>query len=78
MIRLVRNGHIAEMPLKVIENEPAQNIAMQPGDRVQVIYHPRTFSVFGASGKITQTRFSMPTLTMAEAVARVGACGITG
>ncbi|EGG77816.1 Capsule polysaccharide export protein BexD [Gluconacetobacter sp. SXCC-1] len=72
MIRLVRNGHIAEMPLKVIENEPAQNIAMQPGDRVQVIYHPRTFSVFGASGKITQTRFSMPTLTMAEAVARVG------
>ncbi|BAK84252.1 capsule polysaccharide export protein [Komagataeibacter medellinensis NBRC 3288] len=71
-IRLIRNGRIAELPLKMIENDPAQNILMQPGDRVQVIFQPRTFSVFGATGHITQTRFTLPTLSMAEAMARLG------
>ncbi|MBE7730081.1 polysaccharide export protein [Komagataeibacter sp. FXV3] len=72
MVRLTRNDRIAEMPLKVIENNPEQNILIQPEDRVQVTFQPRTFTVLGASGHVTQTQFTTPTLTMAEAVARVG------
>ncbi|KON64239.1 polysaccharide biosynthesis/export protein [Komagataeibacter europaeus] len=72
LVRLTRNGRIAEMPLKTIENNPEQNIAMQPGDRVQLTYQPRNFSVLGASGRVTQTQFTTPTLTMAEAISRVG------
>ncbi|MFW6683436.1 hypothetical protein [Komagataeibacter intermedius] len=45
---------------------------MQPGDRVQVVYEPRTFSVFGATERVTQTQFTTPTLTLAEAISRSG------
>ncbi len=72
IVRLTRNDRIAEMPLKVIENEPAQNIVMQPGDRVQLTFLPRNFSVLGASGQVTETQFTTPTLTLAEAISRVG------
>lgn len=72
MVRLIRNDRIAEMPLKAIENDPQQNIVIHPGDRVQVIYQPRNFSVLGASGHVTETQFTTPTLTMAEAISRVG------
>lgn len=72
LVRLTRNGKIAELPLKTIENTPAQNILMQPGDRVQLTFKPRSYTVFGASGHVSQTQFTMPTLTMAEAIARNG------
>ncbi|WP_227001015.1 polysaccharide biosynthesis/export family protein [Komagataeibacter diospyri] len=72
VVRLTRNGKIAELPLKTIENTPAQNILMQPGDRVQLTFKPRSYSVFGASGRVTQTQFTTPTLTMAEAISRNG------
>ena len=71
-VRLTRNGRIAELPLQTIENDPQQNIVMQPGDRVQLIFQPRSFTVFGASGQVTQTQFNTPTLTMAEAISRSG------
>ncbi|MCJ8355722.1 polysaccharide biosynthesis/export family protein, partial [Novacetimonas hansenii] len=54
-VRLTRNGRIAEMPLKTIEIDPQQNIVVQPGDRVQLTFQPRSFTVFGASGRVTQT-----------------------
>ncbi|ARW17171.1 polysaccharide biosynthesis/export family protein [Komagataeibacter europaeus] len=72
IVRLTRQDKIAELPLKTIENDPAQNIVMQPGDRVQVVYEPRTFSVFGATERVTQTQFTTPTLSLAEAVSRNG------
>ncbi|MBE7730097.1 polysaccharide biosynthesis/export family protein [Komagataeibacter sp. FXV3] len=72
VVRLTRNNRIAEMPLKAIENDPSQNILMQPGDRVQLTFTPRSFTVFGASGQVTQTQFTLPTLTMAQAISRVG------
>ncbi|KAB8123962.1 polysaccharide export protein [Komagataeibacter medellinensis] len=72
VVRLTRNAHIAEMPLQVIENDPVQNIVMQPGDRIQVTLQPRSYTVFGASGQVTQTQFHTPVLTMAQAISRAG------
>ncbi|PAK78893.1 sugar transporter [Acetobacter fabarum] len=72
IVRLTRDEKVAELPLKTIENDPAQNIVMQPGDRVQLIYQPRSFSVFGASERVTQEQFTTPDLTMAEAISRSG------
>lgn len=72
IVRLTRNDRIAEIPLKTIENDPSQNILMQPGDRVQLTFQPRTFTVFGASDTVTQIHFKTPTLTLAEAISRVG------
>ncbi len=72
MVRLTRNDHIAELPLKTIETDPTQNVVMQADDRVQVTFQPRTFTVFGAAGTVTQTYFIKPTLTLGEAIAQVG------
>lgn len=45
---------------------------MRPGDRVQLVFQPRSFTVFGASGRVTQTQFTTPTLNLAEAISRNG------
>lgn len=72
IIQLMRAGHIVRVPMSVPENNPSQNIQIQPGDRVEVIYKPRTFTVFGAPGTVTEKPFAAPELSLAEAMARVG------
>lgn len=72
IIQLTRGGHMVRVPMSVPENDPSQNIQIQPGDRIEVIYKPRTFTVFGAAGKVSETPFTVPELSLAEALARVG------
>ncbi|BAK84292.1 capsule polysaccharide export protein [Komagataeibacter medellinensis NBRC 3288] len=72
MVRLTRNGRVTELPLKTVEDDPNQNIMVQPGDRIQLTYEPRTFTVFGASEHVNQIQFATPTLTMAEAISLAG------
>lgn len=72
VIQLTRAGHVARIPMAIPENDPSQNIQMRPGDRVEVIYKPRTFTVFGAAGTVNESPFSSPELSLAEAIARSG------
>ncbi|ATU73963.1 sugar transporter [Komagataeibacter rhaeticus] len=72
MVRLTRNGRVTEVPLKVVEDDPSQNIVMQPGDRVQLTYEPRTFTSFGASEHVNQIQFPTPILTMTDAISLIG------
>ncbi|GEN15115.1 hypothetical protein NCH01_15460 [Neoasaia chiangmaiensis] len=58
--------------LGTLEAHPDQDIRAKPGDRIHVIYQPRTYTVFGASERVTETPFRSPDLTLAEAIARVG------
>jgi polysaccharide export outer membrane protein len=48
------------------------NIAMAPGDRIELQYKPRTFTVFGAAPKVLEVNFEEPHLSLGDAVARVG------
>ncbi|HCB99958.1 MAG TPA: hypothetical protein DEP42_01865, partial [Ruminococcaceae bacterium] len=50
IIQLTRAGQVVRIPMTIPENDPSQNIQIRPGDRVEVIYKPRTFTVFGAAG----------------------------
>lgn len=72
VIQLTRAGHVVRVPMSVPETDPSQNIQIQPGDRVEVIYKPRSFTVFGAAGTVTEKPFAAPELSLAEAIARVG------
>jgi polysaccharide export outer membrane protein len=58
--------------MSVPENDPSQNITIHPGDRIEVIYKPRTFTVFGATGKVSEVPFTVPELSLSEAIARTG------
>ena len=71
-VQLERGRRSARIPLEVLQDSPDQNIALIPGDRIQVSYHPRTFTVFGATAKVSETPFNAPQLSLAEALARIG------
>ena len=72
IIQLTRAGQVVRIPMTIPENDPSQNIQIRPGDRVEVIYKPRTFTVFGAAGRVTESPFTSPELSLAEAIARSG------
>ncbi len=71
-VQLSRGGRSARIPLETLQDSPDQNIALIPGDRIQVSYHPRTFTVFGATAKVSEAPFNAPQLSLAEALARIG------
>ncbi|WP_284948091.1 polysaccharide biosynthesis/export family protein [Acidisoma cladoniae] len=72
VVQLTRAGETQHIPLKTLEEQPDQNIALRPDDRIQVLYQPRSFTVFGATSKVSETSFNAPTLSLAEALARIG------
>jgi polysaccharide export outer membrane protein len=72
MIELTRNGHASSDFLRHVEDTPEENVALQPGDRVRLYRLIRSFTVFGASGKVSEVPFETPTVNLAEGVARAG------
>ena len=74
-VELVRKGRIGATDLATLENHPEEDIRADPGDRIRVIYQPRTFTAFGAVGQTQQrneVQFGTANLSLAGAIARVG------
>lgn len=72
IVRLTRSARSAETRLSEIDASGNQNIALLPGDRVELFNRPRTFLVFGATEKVSQVAFGASSLSLAEAMARIG------
>jgi polysaccharide export outer membrane protein len=71
-IRIVREGYVGTILLQTVISTPSENIAVQPNDQIFVIRNPRTFTVMGASQKVSQYTFDTERVTLVEAVARAG------
>lgn len=74
-VELIRNGKIGAVDLATLENHPEEDVRADPGDRIHVIYQPRTFTAFGAVGQTQQrneVQFGTANLTLAGALARIG------
>ena len=71
-VSLTRQGQTGRILMSNLQNDPSQNVYLQPGDRVALAYDPRSFTVFGAAGKVQQVSFAAPQLNLAEALARSG------
>ncbi|MEJ5155926.1 polysaccharide biosynthesis/export family protein [Gluconobacter wancherniae] len=72
-VQVVRGDHAAETDLGTLETYPAEDLRARPGDRLHVVYQPRSYTVFGAAGRqATEVRFETPHVSLAEALARVG------
>lgn len=74
-VELIRNGKVGTTDLATLENHPNEDIRAAPGDRIHVIYQPRTFTAFGAVGQTQQrneVQFGTANLTLAGALARIG------
>ena len=71
-VKVNRRGREATTSLTRVQTIPDENIAVDPQDRIQVDYLPRSFLSFGATGRIAQLNFDAANVSLAEAVARVG------
>jgi polysaccharide export outer membrane protein len=71
VVRFTRKGQSVEQLLSLINSASADDLVLLPGDRIQVIRRPQTYTVFGAT-RVSQVSFENPALTVAEAMARAG------
>jgi polysaccharide export outer membrane protein len=72
IVRLTRNGRTVETVFGDIDSGSIEDVALEPQDRIELIYRPRTFTGFGATGKVSQISFDSDHLSLAEALARMG------
>lgn len=71
-VRLLRDGKSVEMRLSEIGINSSNDVVLVPGDQVEILKRPRTYTVFGASDRVAQVSFGAPELSLSEAIARAG------
>jgi polysaccharide export outer membrane protein len=71
-VRIARGERVASIPLSELRPEDLADITVAPGDRIQVLKRRRSYTVFGATDRISQVPFESESVTLAEAIARVG------
>ena len=71
-VSLTRGAKVITVPYMTLTSSPAENIRLSPRDVVFLYAHKRTYTVFGAAGHNAEVAFDAPTVTLAQAVARVG------
>jgi polysaccharide export outer membrane protein len=72
VVRLRRGDRAAEVYLAAIDSGGPADLVLLPGDRIDVLRRPRTFSVFGATGRVAQISFPSASVSLAEAIAQAG------
>ena len=71
-VRFTRAGRTVVQPLDTIESGTPDDLLLVPGDRIELIRQPRTYTVFGAMDRIAQIPFESRIVSLAEALARAG------
>ena len=72
VVKVTRRGQEGITSLTRIQTAPEENIPVEPLDRIQADYLPRSYLAFGATGRVAQVPFDAANVSLAEAVARVG------
>ncbi len=70
-LTLVRGDRAIAVPLNQISAGDPANIPLMPGDRIELVRVRQSYTVFGATDKVSQVPFEAKTVSLAEAVARV-------
>lgn len=71
-VRVIRNGQVGMVLLQTVISKPSENISVSPNDQIFLTRVPRTFSVLGATQKVSQYTFDTEKVSLAEAIARAG------
>lgn len=69
---ITRGDRTVSQRLSEIHQDSADNLMLNPGDRISLSREPLTYSVLGAAQKVAQVPFDTNRLSLAEAVARAG------
>ncbi|WP_137861269.1 MULTISPECIES: polysaccharide biosynthesis/export family protein [unclassified Sphingomonas] len=71
-VRITRAGRSAEIGLDALLAGSPDDLLLLPGDRIELLRQLRSFTVFGASDKVSEIPFEARRLSLAQAVARAG------
>lgn len=69
-IKVLRGTQVVQAPLNEISIETPANFELAPDDRVEVVLRRPSYTVFGATDKVSQIALETKSLNLAEAVAR--------
>lgn len=72
LVRVIRGDRIFDVRLNDLVDNPSLDMRILPSDRLTLINDPRTFSVLGASGAVSQIAFSRSSVSIVEALANAG------
>ena len=72
VIRFSRKGRTLEERMGFIRAGSADDLELVPGDRIELIKRPRSYTTLGATDKASQTSFEYGDVSLAEAIARAG------
>ncbi|RQW37012.1 polysaccharide export protein [Novosphingobium sp. LASN5T] len=72
LARVFRGERFFDVRLNDLVDNPALDMRIMPSDRLMLINEPRTYSVLGASGAVSQFPFSRSSVSIAEAIATAG------
>ncbi|MCJ2184186.1 polysaccharide export protein [Novosphingobium sp. 1949] len=71
-VRVSRSGRSAQVRMSDLLRDPRLDVRIYPGDRITVISDPLSYSVLGASSKISEQPFAHADETLAEAISNAG------
>jgi polysaccharide export outer membrane protein len=71
-VQVRRGTETFRAPLSTVSTEFSENIRLQRGDQINLVYTPRRFSTFGALGQVSQTEMEAGVTTLAGALSRSG------
>jgi len=72
-LQVTREAEVHALPLDTVIRSPHENIPLEPGDVVTALYQPLSFTALGATGKNDEINFEAKGISLAQALARVGA-----
>ncbi|WP_196221731.1 polysaccharide biosynthesis/export family protein [Sphingobium sp. CAP-1] len=72
ILRFTRAGRTAETYLSQLTPGSAADLQLLGGDRIEILQKDRSFTVFGAAGKVSEIKFEKAGLSLSDAVARAG------
>jgi len=70
-VTLVRGPHTVSAPLNQISPGSPADLRLMPGDRIVLDHVQQSYTVFGATDRVSQVPFAARKVSLAEAVARV-------
>lgn len=67
-----RGARVFALPLDTVIADPAQNVLLQPGDVVTVLFQPNSLLLLGATTKNEEMNFEAQGISLAQSLARAG------
>lgn len=71
-VQIRRGDQVFTAPLTAVTSRFEENIRLQSGDQINLVYQPRRFSSFGALSAVTQQDMPAGEFTLADALSRSG------